>query len=82
MLRGLSGLGGQRRDASRVERVAVTTYADIPAGTIFQFRHGGCTYVKLDDDRYQLVGADMRPVPAMTYRLKHRGGQTDPVLPR
>ena len=62
---------------------AVTTFAEIPARTVFQFDLGGCEYVKVDAATYQLLDANRRPVPRMTYRLADRGGQNDPVyLPR
>lgn len=57
----------------------VTTFTQIKPGARFRFDHRGCTYVKLDNDRYQLIGADGREVPGMTYR-RFDGARNYPVF--
>lgn len=59
----------------------VSTFAQIRVGTTFQFDPDGATYMKLSRDRYQLLDRAGQPVPGMTYNLRWRNGQHQPVLP-
>lgn len=60
--------------------MTMTTFENLDAGDRFEFVDDSTTYVKLDADRYQMIGPDGTPTPGLTFRLDVRQGWGDIVF--